>query len=120
MELEFNELFLRNVLGRVEWDAMRAVLGEVGLRLPLGVGEEKSAAAEASEAMELDQEPTEEKVEAREEANEEELTDETLRKVHELLMETQITSGKLVCGNCGHEYAVREGIPNFLLPGHLV
>jgi hypothetical protein len=27
--------------------------------------------------------------------------------------------GKLVCGNCQHEYAIKEGIPNFLLPNHL-
>jgi multifunctional methyltransferase subunit TRM112 len=35
-------------------------------------------------------------------------------------METQISEGKLVCGNCGHEYVVREGVANFLLPNHLV
>ena len=27
--------------------------------------------------------------------------------------------GKLVCGNCGHEYKIKEGIANFLLPSHL-
>ena len=43
-----------------------------------------------------------------------------LRDLHALLMQTQIVEGKLVCGNCGHEYAVREGIANFLLPSHLV
>ena len=42
-----------------------------------------------------------------------------LRDLHALLMQTQIVEGKLVCGNCGHEYAVREGIANFLLPSHL-
>lgn len=47
-------------------------------------------------------------------------TDDDLQKLHSLLLETQITSGKLVCGNCGHEYKVLEGIPNFLLPAHLV
>lgn len=46
--------------------------------------------------------------------------EKTLRDLHNLLMETQIMEGKLVCGNCGHEYAVREGIANFLLPSHLV
>jgi multifunctional methyltransferase subunit TRM112 len=35
-------------------------------------------------------------------------------------METQISAGKLVCANCGHEYVVREGVANFLLPDHLV
>jgi multifunctional methyltransferase subunit TRM112 len=42
------------------------------------------------------------------------------RELHALLMETQISEGKLVCGNCGHEYAIHEGIANFLLPSHLV
>jgi len=44
----------------------------------------------------------------------------TLTDLHRLLMETQMMEGKLVCANCGHEYAVREGIANFLLPSHLV
>jgi multifunctional methyltransferase subunit TRM112 len=35
-------------------------------------------------------------------------------------METSIASGKLACANCGHEYAVKEGIANFLLPSHMV
>ena len=46
--------------------------------------------------------------------------EKTLQDLHHLLMETQMMEGKLVCGNCGHEYAVREGIANFLLPSHLV
>ena len=45
---------------------------------------------------------------------------QTLKDLHELLMETSIASGKLACGNCGHEYAVKEGIANFLLPSHMV
>jgi multifunctional methyltransferase subunit TRM112 len=45
---------------------------------------------------------------------------QTLKDLHTLLMETSIASGKLACGNCGHEYAVKEGIANFLLPSHLV
>lgn len=56
----------------------------------------------------------------------EEMTDEDgeptqkLKDLHTLLMETGIASGKLACGNCGHEYAVKEGIANFLLPSHMV
>ena len=45
---------------------------------------------------------------------------QTAKDLHTLLMETSIQSGKLVCGNCEHEYAVKEGIANFLLPSHLV
>ena len=43
-----------------------------------------------------------------------------LRNLHKLLMETTVQEGKLVCGNCGHEYRIKEGIANFLLPNHLV
>ena len=43
-----------------------------------------------------------------------------LRHLHRLLLETQVKEGKMVCGNCGFEYKIKEGIPNFLLPSHLV
>ena len=42
------------------------------------------------------------------------------RDLHQLLLETTVKEGKLVCGNCGHEYKIKEGIANFLLPNHLV
>jgi multifunctional methyltransferase subunit TRM112 len=43
-----------------------------------------------------------------------------MAELHTLLLETQISEGVLRCGNCGHEYRVKEGIANFLLPNHLV
>jgi len=43
-----------------------------------------------------------------------------MQELHSLLLETQISEGSLVCGNCGHEYKIKEGIANFLLPNHLV
>lgn len=48
------------------------------------------------------------------------VAEELEQDLHRLLLETTIQSGKLVCGNCGHEYAIKEGIANFLLPSHLV
>jgi multifunctional methyltransferase subunit TRM112 len=45
---------------------------------------------------------------------------QTLKDLHTLLMETSVQSGKLVCASCEHEYAVKEGIANFLLPSHMV
>ena len=45
---------------------------------------------------------------------------QTAKDLHRILIETCIQEGKLVCGSCGHEYAVKEGVANFLLPGHLV
>lgn len=42
-----------------------------------------------------------------------------MRDLHTLLLETEVMEGKMVCGNCGHEYKIKEGIANFLLPNHL-
>lgn len=44
---------------------------------------------------------------------------EVLRRLHTLLLETSVTEGKLVCGKCGFEYPIQEGVGNFLLPAHL-
>lgn len=57
------------------------------------------------------QPPTKEELEADE---------KMMGELHTLLLETQISEGMLRCGNCGHEYRVKEGIANFLLPNHLV
>lgn len=107
VEQEFNALFLRNIMPRLEWDAMRRVVEEVGLHLPPGIGEG------VAESMAVDGASQKETREAEEE-------DEKLKKLHKVLLETQIDSGMLVCGSCGHQYMVKEGIPNFLLPPHLV
>lgn len=45
--------------------------------------------------------------------------EQLLKDLHRLLLETHVTEGGLVCGNCGHEYKIKDGIPNFLLPSHL-
>lgn len=47
------------------------------------------------------------------------LDDKTIKHLHTLLMETKVMEGKLVCGNCGHEYNIHRGVANFLLPNHL-
>lgn len=44
---------------------------------------------------------------------------EVLQNLHTILLATEVREGKLVCGNCGHEYNIKEGIANFLLPSHL-
>ncbi len=112
VELDYNPVFIRNVLPRVEWEALVAVAGEVGLTVP-GNPLRDSLAAEGGEGMDVEEEGREGKATEEEE-------DQRLRKLHTLMLETQIVSGKLVCGNCGHEYKIMEGIPNFLLPAHLV
>lgn len=55
-------------------------------------------------------------LESQEEADEEKI----MRDLHTLLLETEVMEGMMVCGNCGHEYRIKEGIANFLLPAHLV
>ncbi|KAG9603227.1 hypothetical protein KCU77_g1158, partial [Aureobasidium melanogenum] len=98
VEMELNPEFLVNVLPRLEWKAIRSLGEELGLpTLP-------ETAPEESDLMdETTKEPT-----------------QTLKDLHALLVETSVSNGKLVCGHCGHEYAVKEGIANFLLPSHLV
>ncbi|KAI9814119.1 MAG: hypothetical protein M1832_006007 [Thelocarpon impressellum] len=99
VDVPFNPAFLRNVLPRVEWDALRVTAEELGFTT-LPPTKPETQGAEGGAGGEED--------------------DATYRLLHKILLETQIMEGKLVCGACGHEYAVREGIANFLLPSHLV
>ncbi|KAI7914842.1 multifunctional methyltransferase subunit TRM112 [Pyricularia oryzae] len=92
-ETELNAQLLINILPRIDWAALCATSTELGFpALP-------------------SQPPTAEQLQSDE---------KMLKELHNLLIETQINQGKLVCSNCGHEYAIREGIANFLLPSHLV
>ncbi|EPE05396.1 hypothetical protein F503_02135 [Ophiostoma piceae UAMH 11346] len=92
-DLELNKPFLTNIIKRIDWTALRTTLTELGFP-PL------PEEAPTPEALEAD--------------------DKLATELHNVLIETEIIEGQLVCGNCGHEYGVREGIANFLLPSHLV
>ncbi|KAI1663006.1 trm112p-like protein [Daldinia decipiens] len=92
-DIEVNVQLLLNVLPRIDWTALSTTATELGFpALP-------------------PQPPSVEELQGDE---------QKMKDLHNLLMETQIMEGKLVCANCGHEYAIREGIANFLLPSHLV
>ncbi|KAJ2904827.1 tRNA methyltransferase 112 [Zalerion maritima] len=92
-EMEYNPQAMLNFLLRLDWAALRMTATELGFAtLP-----EEMPTAEDLQQDEL-----------------------KMRQLHELLLETHVVSGKLVCGNCGHEYGIKEGIANFLLPSHLV
>ncbi|KAK6441064.1 hypothetical protein LTR95_002718 [Oleoguttula sp. CCFEE 5521] len=98
IETDINALFIKNILPRLDWEAMKTLTIELGLPAlptepPLPEALEDPDSGEASQ---------------------------TLKDLHQLLMETSIESGSLRCGNCDHEYAVKEGIANFLLPSHMV
>ncbi|EGE77096.2 hypothetical protein RJZ56_007905 [Blastomyces dermatitidis] len=89
-ETEFQADFLRNILPRIDWEALVVTAGELGFTSITSAKPEGDA-----------------------------VTDELLQELHRFLLETHVMEGKLVCGNCGHEYRIKEGIPNFLLPSHL-
>lgn len=92
-DVELNAQLLVNILPRIDWPALCTTATELGFpALP-------------------SQPPTAEALKADE---------KMLKDLHNLLIQTQINQGKLVCSNCNHEYAIREGIANFLLPSHLV
>ncbi|KAL9083471.1 MAG: hypothetical protein Q9159_005766 [Coniocarpon cinnabarinum] len=140
IELEFNEPFWRNVLSRIEWRAMASVLFEAGLKLPEPFASMATGNDESSQDVEgVEMEGVEAPAAAGETSGQEGQAMQTeggqldiggvkgedadvdvLKKLHKLLLETQVQEGWLVCGRCGHKYAVKEGIPNFLLPPHLV
>ncbi|KAL9528648.1 Multifunctional Methyltransferase [Sphaerulina musiva] len=105
IELDLNPLFIKNILPRLDWTAMKTVANELGLpNLPAEVPEAEALMVMSGGGEEQEEgEPT-----------------QVLKDLHLLFMETSIRSGKLVCGNCGHEYAIKEGIANFLLPSHMV
>ncbi|KAL2888716.1 Trm112p-like protein [Ceratocystis lukuohia] len=92
-DIEVNATLLLNLLPRIGWEALRTTSTELGFPdLP----------AEA---------PTPEQLQS---------DSKMMEDLHNLLVNTQMVEGKLVCENCNHEYAVREGIATFLLPSHLV
>ncbi|KAF2854623.1 Trm112p-domain-containing protein [Plenodomus tracheiphilus IPT5] len=111
VEADINLSFLKNILPRIMWEEFRTLCKELGLpELPATppssedlVEPSGTAPDTASESVETDETPS-----------------QTARDLHRILLETCIQEGKLVCGSCEHEYAVKEGVANFLLPGHLV
>ncbi|EXJ65023.1 hypothetical protein A1O7_01362 [Cladophialophora yegresii CBS 114405] len=111
-DIDFNPLFIRNILPRVNWEALTTTVAELGVasmlpdRNPLDDDNDNNAEQAEGTGMDVDKEV--------------EVDEEVLRKLHALLLETGVVEGKLVCGNCGFEYPIKEGVANFLLPAHLV
>jgi multifunctional methyltransferase subunit TRM112 len=114
LETDFNPQFLCNMLPRLEWPALVTMTTELGLT---GL---KAERPERGDLVVTAAAGDKEVVEGGDGEEEEEVGTQLARDLHRLLMETTVQEGKLVCRACGHEYAVKEGIANFLLPSHLV
>lgn len=89
-DVEFDPDFVKSIMAKIDWPALLSVTHDLGnTSLP----QEKPDVDSASEQL--------------------------LRDLHVVLMETQIKDGKMVCRNCDHLYHIKNTIPNFLLPPHL-
>lgn len=129
-EIAFNPLFLTNILPRINWDALSVNVGELGLEAMMpdrqAVEEVEQDGYVERDLAEGEQPKDEMEVERGAAQPGQETTstgtqkEEILRKLHLLLLETGVVEGKLVCGNCGFEYPIKDGVGNFLLPPHLV
>ncbi|KAF2013659.1 Trm112p-domain-containing protein [Aaosphaeria arxii CBS 175.79] len=105
IETDINLPFLKNILPRLTWDAVRTISTELGLPELPATAPTREDLVEPSSTSEDDAE---------------EVPTQVAKDLHRLLLETCVKEGKLVCGCCEHEYQVKEGVANFLLPGHLV
>ncbi|USP79931.1 Multifunctional methyltransferase subunit trm112 [Curvularia clavata] len=112
VEADVNLDFLKNILPRILWDELRVICSELGLpELPATAPTPADLVEPCTSALDTTDAPP---------AQEDEEPSQTAKDLHRILLETCIKEGKLVCGACQHEYAVKEGVANFLLPGHLV
>ena len=87
VECEFDADFIRKMLGRLDWAALRkgaqAVVPDV--RLPEALTPELKA------------------------------DEDFLRAVHHVLLEVEVVEGHLVCPDTGRRFRIAKGIPNMLL-----
>ena len=119
-EIDFNPVFMRNILPRVNWEALKTTATELGLSAMVPAenpGEVEEKEGVQKEGMDVDEVARKEGDGEKEEVVGDH---EVLKKMHTLLLETAVVEGKLVCGNCGFEYPIKDGVANFLLPAHLV
>eukprot|EP00922_Rhytidocystis_sp_ex-Travisia-forbesii_P043191 GHVS01064501.1.p1 GENE.GHVS01064501.1~~GHVS01064501.1.p1 ORF type:complete len:127 (+),score=20.77 GHVS01064501.1:110-490(+) len=86
-EEDFNPDFVRNVLEKLDWDALCSTAKSLQL--------EKQLPPSYTEADKQD--------------------DSFLKAVHHLVLEVHIKEATLVCPKCEREYPVSKGIPNMLL-----
>lgn len=93
-EQKFNPLFIANMLDRIDWPAILKVASDLG-----------NSSLPPNKPDNIDVEDPD--------------NEQLLKDLHTLLMETELTDGKMICGNCSHIYYIKNSIANFLLPPHL-
>lgn len=130
-DIAYNPQFLINILPRIDWDAVRVTAAEVSKTnftfcyiLPRQAREEFTLTSSKQLGFTVPDEKPEPTLPPADASSTTTSTSDVgdekmLRELHTLLLETEVKEGKLVCGNCGHEYKIKEGIANFLLPSHL-
>ncbi|KAI8636760.1 hypothetical protein BD408DRAFT_425612 [Parasitella parasitica] len=89
IEADFNVEFLSNIINKIEWDALYNTAVQLGIN---------TIPAQMPENIQDDE--------------------ALLKIVHNVLLETHIQQGKMVCPNCAHVYKITDGIPNMLLAEH--
>lgn len=93
-EQPYNPEFICHMLDKLSWEAVLKVAADLGnTSLPPQKPEGLDPIMEDDQAI--------------------------LKDLHNLLMDTNIVEGKMVCENCHHVYYIKNSIPNFLLPPHL-
>ncbi|CAM9100776.1 unnamed protein product [Heterosigma akashiwo] len=88
-EIDFNPEFIQNMLPKLEWEALRSAISNLGLSAEL------PPADEVTDEMKQDE--------------------EFLKVVHHVLLEIHVQEGDLVCPETGRKFPVKGGIPNMLL-----
>ncbi|CAI2179527.1 16387_t:CDS:2 [Funneliformis geosporum] len=86
-ETEFNPMFLRNMLPKLEWNALVKTALQINVTLPTVLPESTT----------------------------DDLDEEFLKTLHGILLETHILQGAMTCPNCNRVYPIKDGIPNMLL-----
>ncbi|KAJ5550710.1 AdoMet-dependent tRNA methyltransferase complex subunit [Penicillium sp. DV-2018c] len=114
-ELEFQPEFIRNILPRIDWPALCTTANEMRETIGKRNRGNKKKRDKLTRENQLGFPTLPESKPEGDSLNDE----QTLKDLHRLLLETHVTEGKLACGNCGHQYSIKEGIANFLLPSHL-
>ncbi|CAM9342318.1 unnamed protein product [Phaeothamnion confervicola] len=88
-EIEFDPDFVVNMLGKIDWEALRGAASALGVEdLP-----------PASDLPGGGERPD----------------DALLRRVHHALLEVHVLEGALICPETGRRFPIHGGIPNMLL-----